>query len=325
MPRSRVLFLALLLLQLCAYLEAQQNAGNGATVSINITPDDTREAPKNLHVVILTSFGVPIAETFTNDQSNTEFSGLRVGNYKVRVTGMEIQEATTDFSIIPRQNFEIVSVRVKWKENEQTSTTGSVSAANLNIPSKARHEFDKGIKSLDDNNLDDADKHLAKAIQEYAKYAPAMNARGVVLMREQKPIDAQQMFEQAIAIDSQFSQAYVNLAKLFIQQQKNSEAETLLAKAISADPRDPAPLIVLANLDFNTGRYDDAIQNAQRVHTLPHANAPVAHLIAGMAYQKKQLLPEALAQYKQFLEEAPNSSSADKVRAQIASLEKAVH
>jgi len=325
MAKHRAIFVVVLLLfQFSAYLQGQQSA-NGATVSINITPDDTREAPKNLHVTILTSVGVPVTETFTNDQSRTEFSGLRVGNYKVRVSGMDIEEATTDFSIVPRQNFQVVSVRVKWKENQQNSTAGSVSAANLNIPDKARREFDKGMKSLNDNNLDDADKHLAKAIQDYAKYAPAMNARGVVLMREDKPADAQQMFEQAIATDSQFSQAYVNLAKLFIQQKKNVEAETLLNKAMSVDPRDTNPLIVLANLELNTGRFDDAIQNAQRVHSLPHANASVAHLIAAMAYQRKQLLPEAVAQYKQFLEESPNSTSADRIRAQIAALEKAVH
>src|SRR5437763_16764957 len=97
--------LVLLLLQLSFFSQGQQS-GNGATVSINITPDDTRETPKNLHVRVLTSVGVPVAETFTNDQTSTEFTGLRVGNYKVRVSGVDIEETTTDFSILPRQNFQ---------------------------------------------------------------------------------------------------------------------------------------------------------------------------------------------------------------------------
>ena len=57
MAKHRAVLVALLFLPLSTYLQGQQ-IGSGATVSINISPDDTREAPKNLHVTVLTSVGV---------------------------------------------------------------------------------------------------------------------------------------------------------------------------------------------------------------------------------------------------------------------------
>ena len=144
-------------------------------------------------------------------------------------------------------------------------------------------------------------------------------------MHANNPAEAKAMFEKAIVLDDHFSQAYVNAAKLLISQQQNDEAESLLTKSISLDPRDPDALAVLANLDLSTGRLDDAIANAQKVHSLPHPNLPAAHLIAAIALEKKALYPEAAAEYRQFLQEAPTSKSADRVRAQLDAISKRVH
>ena len=181
------------------------------------------------------------------------------------------------------------------------------------------------MHAMNETKWDDADKHFSKAIDQYPNYAAAWNARGVVFMRSQKAPDAHSAFEKAIAADSQFSSAYVNLAKLLILEKKNAEAETLLGKAISLNPRDPNALAVLANLDLTTGRLDEAIANAQRVHTLPHGDLAVAHLIAGMALQRKQMYPDAATEYKLFLEESPNSPNAGRIRAQLQVMEKQLH
>ena len=137
--------------------------------------------------------------------------------------------------------------------------------------------------------------------------------------------EAQGWFEKAISADGQFTEAYVNLAKLLIGQKKNIEAESLLIKSISLNPHYAEALAVLANLDLNMGKLDDAIANAQKVHSLPHVNLPAAHLIAAVALEKKQLYPEAAAEYRQFLEEAPASASANQLRAHMAAITNLVH
>ena len=67
---------------------------------------------------------------------------------------------------------------------------------------------------------------------------------------------------------------------------------------------------------------DEAIANTRKIHSLPHGNLPVAHLIAGMAWVKKERYSEAAAEYRMFLEEAPNSTSADRIRAELDAIEK---
>lgn len=144
-------------------------------------------------------------------------------------------------------------------------------------------------------------------------------------MHMEKPTEAEDFFRKAITADGQFSPAYVNLAKLLISQNKNAVAEEFLTKTLSQNPRDPSALAVLANLDLTTGRLDDAILNARKIHGLAHADYPVAHLIAGMALEKKQLDLEAAAEYRQFLQEAPNSASVEKVKAELDAIAKRVH
>ena len=240
------------------------NPAGTASVSVDISSDDTKPPATSLQVALFTTGDSQVSTVYTANQSTAVFNGIRSGNYQVRVTGAEIEETTARFTVLPRQSFVLVTVRVKRKATaaDRSSRDGAVSTATLNIPEKARQEFEKGMHAMNETKWDDADKHFSKAIDQYPNYAAAWNARGVVFMRSQKAPDAHSAFEKAIAADGQFSSAYVNLAKLLILEKKNAEAETLLGKAISLNPRDPNALAVLANLDLTTGRLDEAIARA---------------------------------------------------------------
>lgn len=327
MTKALAIIAVIVLLPFAAFAQSRDSASATSVVSINISCDDTNQPPASLRVALFTTAGSQIANVFTRELSTADFRGLSAGNYQVRVSGAEIEESTTSFTVLPRQTFTLVSVRVKRKPTaaDTSSTEGSISSATLNIPDKARQEFDKGMQAMGESKLADADKHLSKAVEQYPSYAAAWNARGVVFMRSEKASDAQGMFERAISVDSQFAPAYVNLAKLLIIEKKEAAAEELLTKSISLNPRDPNALAVLANLDLTTGRLDEAVANAQRVHTMPHADLAVAHLIAGMALQRLQLYPDAAAEYRLFLAESPNSPNSGKIRAQLDAIEKQVH
>jgi cytochrome c-type biogenesis protein CcmH/NrfG len=82
---------------------------------------------------------------------------------------------------------------------------------------------------------------------------------------------------------------------------------------------------VLANLELTSGKYDDAIKHANQVHALPHPNYSAAHLVAAMAFERKDAFADAVAEYKMFLDESPGSPSQDKVRAALESAQKHIH
>jgi len=76
-------------------------------------------------------------------------------------------------------------------------------------------------------------------------------------------------------------------------------------------------LALLATTAYSLNDNDTVITSAQKVHLLPHPQFAIVHYVAGLAYEKKQQLPQAAAEYQLFLKEAPTSPSAAAVQARL--------
>jgi hypothetical protein len=83
---------------------------------------------------------------------------------------------------------------------------------------------------------------------------------------------------------------------------------------------DPQALLLLAQMHLQSGKMEEAAVQARKVHDAPHEAYAVAHLIAARALEARNLSEEAAAEYKLFLQEAPNSPSAPKARAALDKL-----
>jgi len=66
-----------------------------------------------------------------------------------------------------------------------------------------------------------------------------LNTLGVAYMNQQRPADAQKLFEQSLAIDPTFEVALLNLGISLLAQQKLEAARTALAAAAEKLPQDP--------------------------------------------------------------------------------------
>jgi Flp pilus assembly protein TadD len=66
-----------------------------------------------------------------------------------------------------------------------------------------------------------------------------LNTLGVAYMNQQRPADAQKLFEQSLAADPQFEVARANLGISLLAQQKLEPARTALAAAAEKLPQDP--------------------------------------------------------------------------------------
>ena len=89
----------------------------------------------------------------------------------------------------------------------------SVSATALQAPEAARKEFDKARDAYAKKKLDDADKHLAKAVELYPQYANALDLRGRVQRAQKSDADAEKSFLAAIAADDKYVLPYIHLAQ----------------------------------------------------------------------------------------------------------------
>jgi hypothetical protein len=77
---------------------------------------------------------------------------------------------------------------------------------------------------------------------------------------------------------------------------------------------------MLVMAEVQDGKPDDALRDAQKVHTLPHDGYAVVHYIAGEVLEEKHEYAQAGAEYNLYLKEAPNGPEAAQVRSAVARL-----
>lgn len=300
-------------------------SNRGIEVDIRLTMEDSRSAPEQIRVLLMTTSGSIVADRFTGSLGNVTFSGIPAGNYRVKASGMDIEDSETTFYVDANDQHHFETMQIKMKTTGQPSSNrGAISAAELNIPEKAHKEFDKGIANMEQKDFGEAEKHFTKATEIYPQYGAAFNNLGVLAMRAGHNEDGKRFFETALRADGNNPGANVNFARCLIMEGNIPDAEQYLQKASTLAPRDAEPLAVLANTQMQAGQLDLALDNARRVHTLEHQRFTVAHLIAARILESKNRPDEAAAEYRLFLKEAPDSPKAENVRAALQSLENRV-
>ena len=91
------------------------------------------------------------------------------------------------------------------------TTTG---VASLEVPGKARKDFQRACSAASDNKLAKAEEHLRKTLREDGQYPAAWVLLGQVLKAQQKPEDARKACSQALGADPNYLPADLCLADL---------------------------------------------------------------------------------------------------------------
>ena len=120
-------------------------------LQVRVTYDNDHPVDGQLRVDLLAMGGATVGQQFTRDQGQVSFYNVFPGNYRLKVSGIDVEEnSEVTFTIEPREtvHFETVHVKLKKTDAKQSSNEGNISAAVLNIPDKAHKEFDKGMTSM---------------------------------------------------------------------------------------------------------------------------------------------------------------------------------
>jgi tetratricopeptide (TPR) repeat protein len=115
---------------------------------------------------------------------------------------------------------------------------------------------------------------------------------------------------QKTSTDQERKPLYVRQAFLRLRLGQKEEAGRLFALASAADPADPEIHLALAQLQFDSGREDEAIAELRAV---PAGESARAAILLGAAYEKKGLAVEAVQAYRQALplQKHPSEEAAD--------------
>ena len=203
------------------------------------------------------------------------------------------------------------------------STHQSVSARDLQVPPDARKEFEKGRDDYFKKKYDDADKHLAKAINIYPEYASALDLRGREQRTRRMDDEAEKSFRAAIAADDKFIAPYIHLAALLATHARWPEVITMSDKAIELDADGyTEPYYFKATAHIMSQQIPEAKTNISKVLQMDKDHRfPRAELMMGNILRSEGNDAEAAQHMKTYLSLEPNGPDAARIQEYLAKVE----
>jgi Flp pilus assembly protein TadD len=136
-----------------------------------------------------------------------------------------------------------------------------------------------------------------------------LNTLGVAYMNQQRPADAQKLFEQSLAADPSFEVARLNLGISLLAQQKLEAARTALAAAAEKLPQDPYAWYNLGLVYKDLGDAEKGV--AAFTHVTKIANEADPWYFVGYLNSQLQHYDQAIAAFQKALVIFPFHASAE--------------
>jgi len=304
---------------------SQQDTKQNCDLLVRIRTNDERSLETPVQIQVLAPQGLITTANVVGDQT-VHFNVSSGKTYRLNVSGTGILTITTayfDIEALEQRHTETVHVSAIDQKRTANSAPGSatISVSEMYIPNKASAEMKKGLDAYASGDLGTATTHFEKAASDYPRYARAYDMLGAIAMKGSDRTKARDMFTKSIQVDNTFSPAYVDLARLDLQDRRYGESESLLIKAISFNPTLPDAVALLATAEFANKEYDKALADVERTHALrDHEQYAEIHAMAGKVLRMQNHPDAAIAQFRLFLKEKPDSPEAENIRRAVAAL-----
>jgi len=207
--------------------------------------------------------------------------------------------------------------------NRGKKAGGMVSVASLEVPSKARKDYEKGSEDLEKENLAEAEKSLRKAIDQYPKFAEAWLRLGDLELRRKNMEGSMKDYQQARDADPNFSLPYLRMAFLSAVASNWEQTRQLTERLISLDPVSfPLGYYYNAVAEFNLHHTAKAETSALRAESMDKQHAePRVELLLASIYNSKGAYSSAADHYRAYLKLVPNGPLTDRVKNDLAKTE----
>ena len=327
-PAFRALLFSLLACPL-AFAQGRSQKPTICEIQVHVTYENDRHVGMQVKVDLLNEQYLLMDEQFTDNEGQVSFhvSSVDPGGYRVRASGIDIEEGLSDsITVNAGDRIMVAYVHVQQKQSAAATvstaskprTAVSTSANELRVPADAKRAFMKGMDALYRHDYPKAAEAFEKAVATYPQYDAAYDNLGVTYVMLAQADKARAAFERAVQLNDKNADADRNYARLLLGAKEDAHAIELLTKALSVEPQDPKTLTLISIAEFRTGDVDAALQNALKVHPLSHEPHAVAHYVAGCAYEDKRDYQKATMEYETYLRESPDGPEAPQVRSALA-------
>lgn len=289
------------------------SAAHSDSRSISGTVQDTQNnGLKDVRVELTDANGVVVASAYTNLSGRFEFDRLSPGTYTVVATsGLQQASERVDAS-----NFSnTVNVRMQGTGKPADGVEGnSVSIAQYRVPAKAREAYRKAHEAVEKGKMDDAHKHLTRALELCPDYADALTLRGVLALNQHDSQAAIADLDKAIQADGNYAMAYLVLGSALNMQSKFDEAIRSLQRGQSLAPNYWQGYFEMGKSYIGKADYPDALRQLERAQSLAPADYPLISLLRAHALLAMKQFPEAMTALQAYLQKDPQGSNSDQAR-----------
>lgn len=288
------------------------NSSRGEIRTINGTVQDTNNRPlKEVRVELRDANGSVVNSMETNSSGSFEFSMVPAGTYLIVATsGLQQASERVDTSAWPG----MVSLRMPAGNPEDGVAGHSISVVQYRIPAKAREEYRKAHELIAKARMDEAGKHLDKALELCPNYADALTLRGVVELNQQDSQAAIIDLDRAIKADGNYAMAYMVMGSALNMQSKFDEAIRVLQRGESLAPNYWQAYFEMAKAFIGKADYPSALRQLERAENIAPIEYPLIHLLRAQALLSLKQYPEAATALQAYLQKDPQGANSQQAR-----------
>lgn len=263
----------------------------------------------------ITGVGVT-ASTHTDVSGGFSFSGVPAGMYEiVAVSGVHQITERVEVNSIPVTT--ILRLPIKDIPNDGAGTS-TISVAQYRVPEKAREEFLKAREATSKMKIEDAQKHVQRALEIYPNYADALTLRAILELNRGEIDTAVNDTQKAIQSDGNYALAYTVLASALNASGRFDEALQTLQRSERLAPDTWQTYYEEAKAYLGKADYRATVQQLDRARSLASAEFPQMHLVRARALIGLNMSAEAGAELETFLQKVPAGPDSEQARSMLA-------
>jgi Tfp pilus assembly protein PilF len=286
--------------------------GGSFEISGQVSSPDGRKTVQFVSVRLERS-GSLVDQRTTDSTGRFRFSKLNPGNYVISANapGFRVAAQQVDISrFIPRVHLLLQLVPETETFSKPPTVTGVV---DVNVPQKARTEFEKARIALADKKVKEGIAHLERALTFHANYYEAQLALGTAYMDQENWIKAAQALVRALEINSKAVSPMISLGEAYRRQKKYDEGEKVLQTALALDEQSWLSHYTLGRLYWDKKDLVNAGKHVALTLQLQPEFAD-ARLLAGNIFVRANLPKHAIIEYEEYLRIDPKGQFASEIR-----------
>ncbi len=268
-----------------------------------------------VHLHSITTAGVA-ASTYTDRSGGFSFSGVPAGTYEVvAVSGVHQVSERVEVSSVPVTT----SLRLPIKDIPNDGAgSNTISVAQYRVPEKARAEFLKAREATSKMKIEEAQKHVKRALEIHPNYADALTLRAILELNQSEIDAAVKDTQIAIQCDGNYALAYTVLASALNATGHFDEALQTLERSESLAPNTWQTYYEEAKAYLGKADYRATVQRLDRAKSLAPEDFPQMHLLRARALIGLNMASEAGTELEAFLQKVPDGPESEQARSMLA-------